>query len=106
MRFWAHAQTVSVIVTSENRARLAAIIGDRNRLPKHVQRARIVLLPADRLPVAEVARLVGVSHPSVRRWQRLFGESGMDVLLRKSSRKPGNLEQCPTTTSPTAPRPC
>jgi hypothetical protein len=45
------AQTVSVIVGVEDRARLAAIIGDRNRPLKHVQRARIVLLSADRLSV-------------------------------------------------------
>jgi hypothetical protein len=36
-------QTVSVIVSVEDRARLAAIIGDRSRPLKHVQRARIVL---------------------------------------------------------------
>ena len=83
------AQIVSVIVTAENRARLSAIIGDRNRPQKHVQRARIVLLSADRLPVAEIARQVGVSRPSVWRWQCRFGESGVDVLLREPSRKPG-----------------
>jgi len=33
------AQTVSVIVGAEDRARLAAVVGDRNRLQKHVQRA-------------------------------------------------------------------
>ena len=46
------AQTVSVIVGAEDRARLAAFVGDRNRPQKHVQRARIVLLAkVDRLPV-------------------------------------------------------
>jgi transposase len=93
------AQTVSVIVNAENRARLAAIIGDRNRPQKHVQRARIVLLSADRLPVAEIARLVGVSRPSVWRWQRRFGESGVDVLLREPSRKPGKAPLPASTVS-------
>ena len=37
------AQTVSVIVEAEDRARMAAILGDRNRPRKHVQRASIVL---------------------------------------------------------------
>src|SRR5258707_15782591 len=45
------AQTVSVIVSAEERVRLAAIVGDRSRPLKHVQRARIVLHSADRLPV-------------------------------------------------------
>jgi hypothetical protein len=50
------AQTVSVIVSPENRTRLATIIVDRNRLLKHAQRARIVLLSAGRLPPQEIAR--------------------------------------------------
>ena len=50
------AQDVCVIVRAEDRARLAAVAGDRSRPLKHVQRARIVLFSADRLPVAEVAR--------------------------------------------------
>ena len=33
------AQTVSIIITSEDRARLAAVIEDRNSAQKHVQRA-------------------------------------------------------------------
>ena len=43
------AQTVSVIVSAEERVRLAAIVGGRSRPLKHVQRARIVLHSADRL---------------------------------------------------------
>ena len=50
------AQTVSVIVSPEDCARLAAVIGDISRPLKHVQRVRIVLLSADRLPVLEIAR--------------------------------------------------
>ena len=42
------AQTVSVIVGSGDRARLAAILGDRNRPLKHTQRASIILLPGKR----------------------------------------------------------
>lgn len=83
------AQEVSVIVGAEDRARLAAVVGDRNRPLKHVQRARIVLLSADRLPVLEIARQTGMSRPSVWRWQRRFAEKGVDALLREPSRKPG-----------------
>jgi hypothetical protein len=52
------AQDVCVIVDAGDRARLTAITADRNRPQKHVQRARIILLSANRLPVAEVARQV------------------------------------------------
>ena len=47
------AQTVNVIVPAEDRERLLAIIGDRNRPLKHVQRAKIILSSAERLPVVE-----------------------------------------------------
>jgi hypothetical protein len=57
------AQTVNVIVAAEDRERLLAIAGDRNRPLKHVQRASIILLSAARLPVAEVARRAGVKPP-------------------------------------------
>ena len=63
------AQTVCVLLDAEERTRLAAVIGDRNRPQKHVQRARIVLLSADRLAVLAVARQAGASRPAVWRWQ-------------------------------------
>src|ERR1700737_4058674 len=44
---------------------------------------------AERLPVAEVARRAGVSRPAVWRWQRRYGEEGIDSLLRDKTRKPG-----------------
>ena len=83
------AQTVSVIVSAEDLVRIAAIVGDRSRPLKHVQRARVVLYSADRLPVLEVARLAGVSRPAVWRWQRHYAEGGVERLLREGSRKPG-----------------
>jgi hypothetical protein len=43
------------LVSAEDRQRLAAILGDRNRPRNHVAWARIVQLLADRLDVAAVA---------------------------------------------------
>ena len=83
------AQTVNVIVCAEDRERLSAIIGDRNRPLKHVQRAKIVVISAERVSVLEVARRAGVSRPAVWRWQRRYGEEGVDGLLRDKTRKPG-----------------
>jgi transposase len=83
------AQQVSVIVSSEDRAQLAAVVEDRNRPLKHVQRARIVLLSAERLPVLEVARRAEVSRPAVWRWQLRYAEQGVDGLLRDKTRRPG-----------------
>ena len=64
----AMAQTVNILVSPEDRARLIAILGDRNRPLKHIQRAKIILFSADRLPVLEVARRAEVSRPAVWRW--------------------------------------
>ena len=64
-------------------------MADRNRAQKHVVRARIVLHSAVRLTVAEVARRAGVGRPAVWRWQRRFGEGGVDGLLHDATRKPG-----------------
>jgi transposase len=83
------AQTLCPFVSADDRLRLAAIIGDRNRPQKHVARARIVLLSADRLDVASIARCAGISRPAVWRWQRRYAETGVDGLLRDKTRKPG-----------------
>jgi transposase len=83
------AQTVSIMLFPEDRARLTAIVGDRNRPQKHVQRAQIILHSAQRQPVAEIARLSGVSRPAVWRWQQRYAEQGVDGLLRDKTRKPG-----------------
>jgi len=91
------AQTVCVILGADERARLAAIIGDRSRPLKHVQRARIVLFSADQLPVLEVARRAGVSRPAVWRWQQRYGEEGIDGLLRDKTRPPGKPPLSPAT---------
>ena len=83
------AQTLCVIPPAEDCARLAAIVGDRNRPHKHIQRARIILFSAERLPAAEVAQRAGVSRPTVWRWQKRYGETGVDGLLRDKTRPPG-----------------
>src|SRR5215217_4663254 len=83
------AQSVCLVTPADDRARLEAIVADRNRPQKHVARARLVLLSADRLDVATVARRAGVSRPAVWRWQRRYAEEGVDGLLRDKTRKPG-----------------
>jgi transposase len=83
------AQTLCPLVSAGDRLRLAAIVGDRNRPQKHVARARIVLLSAERPDAATVARRAGSSRPAVWRWQRRYAEAGVDGLLRDRTRKPG-----------------
>ena len=86
---WPWHRSVCLLVSAGDRARLAAIVADRNRPQKHVARARIMLLSAERLDVATVARRAGISRPAVWRWQQRFAEAGVDGLLRDKTRKPG-----------------
>jgi transposase len=83
------AQTVCVIVSAVDRDRLQAIAADHNRRQKHVERARIVLASADRGSAQRVAQSLGVSRPTVWRWQQRFAEAGVEGLLRDRTRKPG-----------------
>jgi hypothetical protein len=83
------AQIVCPLVSAEDRARLAAIVADRNRAQEHVARAWVILASAERLPVAAVAKRAAVGRPAVWRWQRRFAEAGVDGLLRDATRKPG-----------------
>jgi len=82
---------IVVEVSAEDRARLAAIVANRNSPQKHVWRARIVLLTADGLGTAAIMRRTGKSKSVVWRWQERFMHAGVAGLLRdktRPSRKP------------------
>jgi transposase len=83
------AQTVCVMVSASDRARLEAIASDRNRPQKHAGRAHVVLASMAGDPVQRVAAQLGVSRPMVWRWQQRFAEEGVNGLLRDKTRKPG-----------------
>ena len=72
-----------------DRGRLERIVGDRNSPMKHVYRARIVLLRSDGLGSTRIAKAVGKSEPTVRRWLARFAAAGVDGLLRDATRPPG-----------------
>ena len=65
-------QQVCVVLSAAEREQLAAIVADRNRPRKHVERARIVLASADRHAAQQVAQRIGVSRPTLWRWQLRF----------------------------------
>ena len=93
------AQGVCVVVSTAEREQLAAIVADRNRPRKHVERARIVLASADRHSARWVAQSIGVSRPTVWRWQQRFAETGVEGLLRDKTRKPGKAPIAAETTA-------
>src|SRR3954452_16391362 len=77
---------ISVGVSAADRARLEAVVADRNSPQKHVWRARIVLATADGLGTGEIVRRTGKSKPCVRRWQERFVREGVAGLLRDKTR--------------------
>ena len=83
------AQTICVLVSASDRARLEATVANRKALHKHVQRAKLILESAGQAPVQRIAATVGVSRPMVWRWQQRFAEAGVEGLLRDKTRKPG-----------------
>ena len=93
------AQQVCVILSAAERELLAAIAADRNRPRKHIERARIVLASADRTSTQHVAQRIGVSRPTVWRWQQRFAEVGVEGLLRDKTRKPGKAPIAAETTA-------
>jgi transposase len=80
---------IEIGVAADDRARLEAIVADRNRRQKHVERAQIVLLTAEGLGTLAIMRQVGCAKATVWRWQERFAAEGVDGLLRDKSRPPG-----------------
>jgi len=78
---------IAIEVTAAARARLEAIVADRNSPQKHVWRARIILLTADLVGTNEIERQAGVDKNSVWRWQERFMTEGVDGLLRDKTRR-------------------
>ena len=77
---------ISVEVSAADRARLEAVVADRNSPQKHVWRARIILATVDGCGTAEIMRRAGKSKPCVWRWQERFMREGVAGLLRDRTR--------------------
>jgi transposase len=80
---------ICIYVGPMNRARLEAIIADRNSTSKAVWRARIVLATSDDHGTNAIMRLTGKSKPCVWRWQERYIAEGVDGLLRDKTRPSG-----------------
>src|SRR5258705_1376250 len=78
MRVWRMRTGISITLKPADRRRLKALARDRNTPHKHVWRAEIVLLSAE--------RRTGKSKTCVWRWQERFMEAGYDSLLHDKTR--------------------
>ena len=77
---------ICLYLSRSNRARLEAIINDRNSKAKTIWRAKIVLATADGHGTNEIMRRTGMSKPAVWRWQERYIEEGIEGLLRDKTR--------------------
>ena len=77
---------ISLSVTPADMDRLRALVKDRNAPQKHVWRAQIVLLSAERLGTNAIMRETGKSKTCVWRWQERFASEGFEGLLRDKTR--------------------
>jgi transposase len=77
---------IEIEVSVADRARLEAIVADRNSPQKHVWRARVILATADGCGTAAIMRRAGVSKPSVWRWQARFMADGVAGLCHDQTR--------------------
>ena len=69
---------VTLSVSSADLDRLRALVSDRNAPQKHVWRARIVLLTAERVGTSAIMRETSKSKTCVWRWQVRFADDGFE----------------------------
>src|SRR5215467_11090788 len=86
VRVWSMRKDIVIDDSVADRARLEAVMANRNSPQKHVWRAIIILLTADGLGTVEIMRRTGKSKTCVWRWQERFMAAGVDGLLRDKTR--------------------
>jgi len=82
---------ICLYLSPANRAKLEALIADRNTSAKVVWRAEIVLATVDGLGTNAIMLRTGKSKPCVWRWQERYIAEGIDGLLRDKTR-PSRIE--------------
>ena len=71
---------ILVDVTAADRARLEAVVANRNSPQKHVWRAKIILLTVEGLGTNAIMRGTGRCKSVVWRWQERFMQEGVAGL--------------------------
>jgi hypothetical protein len=77
---------IIIIVTTADRARLEAVVADRNSPQKYVWRAAILLGTANGLGTNAVMRVTGKNKNAVWRRQERSAGDGVDGLFRDKTR--------------------
>jgi CRP-like cAMP-binding protein len=64
------------------------------------RRSRIILLAADRMPIAQIATTVGISRRFVYKWLQRFLQTGLEGLADKPGRGARRLSPQPALAKP------
>ena len=80
---------ICLYLSPASRARLEALIADRNTPSKVAWRSKIILATAEGCGTNEIMRRTGKSKSCVWRWQERYVEEGVEGLLRDKTRRPG-----------------
>ena len=80
----------ALVLRPGDESRLSSLVRSSTVEAGLAQRARIVLLAAQGVPNAEIARRVGVSRPTVIQWRNRYEAGGISALgdLDRSGRPP------------------
>ena len=70
----------ALVLRSGDESRLSSLVRSSTVEAGLAQRARIVLLAAQGVPNAEIARRVGVSRPTVIQWRNRYEAGGISAL--------------------------
>jgi len=76
----------SIVLSTEEKTVLTKQVRSKVLPQREVQRARLVLLVADGIPVKEIALRLDMSVPSVRLWRDRFDEKRLDGLKDRPGR--------------------
>ncbi|SFO57839.1 Transposase [Geodermatophilus obscurus] len=87
----AHVRVVEV--PDADRRELQRRVRDKGALARVVERARIVLLAAERVPGKQIAAMVGCAEPTVVTWRGRYAERGLAGL--EDLPRPGKPAQLP-----------
>ena len=76
----------TIHLTAEERQTLTARQRSTTIRAGHARRSRIILLMADRVPIAHIAETVGISRRFVYKWVKRFLHDGLEGLTHKPGR--------------------
>ena len=91
---WCVSVAAPLVLRDGDRSRLEALTRSSSVRAGLAQRARIVLLAADGLPNAEIARQTGTSRPTVMGWRARYDQGGIAALAdQPRSGRPPEIDE-------------